>query len=217
MLPISKDYLQSVCEIRTADNRLLGTGILETIAEETLQIHQSSDILPTLHCDTFVNIHVLNKTLPSKSLVGKVFLSAPELIRIADVQNLTDFERRNFFRLKINISTQAYMIQEDVPAGQATQLFPVRVTDLSLSGCLIETKKKLEIGDRFVAALPITDVRISFNCEIRRKPKSEGRYSKYGCVFLENTNRQSDLLCKYIFEKQREQIKLARRSPDYSE
>lgn len=217
MLPISKDYLQSTCEIKTPENRLLGTGFLENLAEETIQIHQGSESLPTLHCDTFVNIHILNKALPSKSLVGKVFLSAPEMIRIIEVQNLTDFERRNFFRLKLNISTQAYIDQEDMQSEHAVQLFSIRVTDLSLSGCCIETKRKLEIGDRFVAALTLIDSRTSFNCEVRRKPKSEGRYSKYGCVFLNNTNRQSDLLCEYIFEKQREQIKLLRKNADYSE
>ncbi len=220
MLPISENYINSVCEIKTPENRLLGTGILEKITEEAIQICKKDDTLPTLHCDTFVNVHIRHSSLGSKILVGKVFLSTSEMIRIIDVQNLTDFERRNFFRLRVGISTQAYMIKsqnEATPAGTNAQLFPVKLTNLSLSGCFVESKKKLEIGDSFSMSLPLDGARITLNCEIRRKPKSEGRYSGYGCVFLELTNRQSDLLCQYIFNKQREQIKTARKSPDYSE
>ena len=215
MLPIPEKYLQSTCEIRTPENRLLGIGILEDLAKELIQIRKGHDFLPILHCNTFVNIHVLHETLEAKSLIGKVFLSTPELIRIIDVQNLTDFERRNFFRLKINIPSQAYMIKQDTSSERDVQLFSIRITNLSLSGCFIETKRKMEIGDRFVAALPLIDSRVSFNCEIRRNPKLDSRYNGYGCVFLENTNKQSDLLCQYIFEKQREQIKLIRKNPDY--
>lgn len=221
MLPISENYINSVCEIKTPENRLLGTGILEKITEEAIQICKDHDSLPTIHCDTFVNIHIRHKSLGSKSLVGKVFLSTSDMIRIIEVQNLTDFERRNFFRLKINISTQAYMTksqsQNEAASGTTAQLFPAKVTNLSLSGCFIETKKKLEIGDCFAVSIPLSGTRVTFNCEVRRKPKTEGRYSGYGCVFLDITNRQSDLLCQYIFDKQREQIKAARKSPDYSE
>lgn len=217
MLPISEDYIQSVCEVKTPEDRLLGTGMLENITEEAIQICKNHDSLPTLHCDTFVNIHVKNKALGAKNLVGKVFLSTSDMIRIIEVQNLTDFERRNFFRLKVSIPTQAYMTNGETPSEPATQLFSVKVTDLSLSGCFIETKRKLEIGDQVTVSIPLIGVRLSFNCEIRRKPTVEGRCKGYGCNFLDNTTRQADLLCQYIFEKQREQIRLARKSPDYLE
>ncbi len=217
MLPISKEYLQSTCEIKTPENRLLGTGILEDLAEETIQIHKASENLPILHCDTFVNIHIIHKNLASKSLVGKVFLSDSELIRIIEVQNLSDYERRNFFRLKVSIPTQAYMVHDNAPAEHPVQLFSIRVTNLSLSGCFIETKRKMELGDQFVASLPLASSRVSFTCRVQRKTKSEGRYGGYGCLFLDNTSRQADLLCQYIFEKQREQIRSARKTPDYLE
>lgn len=207
-LPIPEIYLHSVCEIRTPEGRLLCTGILQEMSSETIQLGRNNDILPTVHCDTLVNIHVLHKAMESKSLVGKVFLSTSDMMRIIDVQNLSDYERRNFFRLKVSMNTQAYMLQQS--GGEAVQLFPVRVTNLSLSGCFIETRKKLEMGNRIVVAFPLTNSRLSFTCQIQRMPKSDGHYNGYGCVFLEVTKRQSDLLCKYIFEKQREQIKNAR-------
>jgi PilZ domain. len=216
MLPIPENYLQSVCEIRTPEGRVICIGILEEMSDETIQIRKNAEILPILHCDTFVDIHVLHKTLESKSLVGKVYLSTPDMMRIIEVQNLSDFERRNFFRLKVSMDTQAYILpQGESEAAEAIQLFPVRVTDLSLSGCFLEAQKKLELGDRLVAAFPLTDSRLSFTCQVQRIPPSEGRYNGYGCMFVEMAKRQSDLLCTYIFEKQREQIKKSRSHLDF--
>ena len=216
MLPIPENYLQSVCEIRTPEGRVLCTGILEEMSDETIQICKHAEILPTLHCDTFVDIQVLHKTLESKLLVGKVYLSTSDMMRIVEVQNLSDFERRDFFRLKVSMNTQAYVLsQGESEAAEAVQLFPIRVTDLSLSGCFIETKKKLEPGDRLVAAFPLTNSRLSFTCQVQRTTPSESRYNGYGCMFLEMTKRQNDLLCTYIFEKQREQIKKSRSHLDF--
>lgn len=210
MHPITENYLQATCEVKTPDGRILGTGTLEKILDESIEIHRAQDILPTLHCDTLVNVHVIHKSLESKSLIGKVFLSTSDMMRIADVQNLSDFERRNFFRLKVNLQTQAYVTQQAAPSGEAVQLFPVKARDISLSGCFIESKRELKAGDKLVIALALSSARLSFNCEIKRVLKSDGAYIGYGCSFLDLTKRQTDLLCKFIFEKQREQIKKAR-------
>lgn len=204
-LPIPKDYLHSVCEVRTPLGRLLASGTLQEISPETIQIAPIEDQLPTLHCDTLVCVQVLHEKLEAKSLIGKVFLSTSEMMRLADVQNLSDFDRRNFFRLRVNMNTQAYLLNQG--AAESVQLFPVRVTDLSLSGCFVETKKKLETGNQIAVFFPLPSGQLSFICRIQRVPQTdEGLCNGYGCLFPEITKRQADLLCQYIFETQREQI-----------
>ncbi len=208
MLPLTKEYLHSTCEIISPQGQLICTGTLDDISQDTIQIGRQQDVLPILHCDTFVTIHVLGSSLESKSLVGKVYLSTDGMMRIIEVQNVSDFERRDFFRLKLRMPTQAYLLNQN--DAEAIQLFPVTLTDLSLGGCMIETKKELQVESRVVVALPLTDSRLSFTCQVQRVPEPDGPKLFYGCMFLEVSKRQSDLLCKFIFEKQREQIQQAR-------
>lgn len=210
MLPISETYLHSVCEIKTLESIPLGSGLLESVEEEAVQIVRSGGFLPTLTCNTLVNLHILHSSGENKTLIGKVYLSNPDLMRVVDVQNLSDYERRNFFRLKMSIHTQVYPILEENSKLGSIQPFPVKITDLSISGCFIQTKKKMELNHRFMLVFPLNGAKISFTCQVQRIDKPENKFNGYGCVFLNNTNRQNDLLCQYLFEQQRELIKRAR-------
>ncbi len=210
MQPISQQYLRSSCEIRTLDDKRLTTGTLNDFDEKDIKIGKGTDFLPTIHCGTLVKIIIKPDNLDMLDLIGKVYLSSPEMLQITNVQDQNDFERRNFFRLRLNLHTQAYPSQNDGSPIQPVEVFQIYVNDLSLSGFFIKTRKTLRIGDYFNATLPLADVRVSFICKVQRFQKANSRSNGYGCSFENNTNRQFDLLCKYIFEKQREQIRSAR-------
>jgi PilZ domain. len=211
MLPISQQYLKSKCEVRTIDGNLLTSGFLIAIEEDIVKIGREMDFLPTIHCGTLVKIHVSHPNLEVKDLIGKVFLSNSDLLKVSDVQNYDDFDRRGYFRLRLNLHTQAYPALGDGTPIQPVEIFQIYVSDLSLSGLFLKTRKTMEIGDCFIAVLPLTDARISFVCKVQRFEKVNSRSNGYGCSFENNTNRQFDLLCKYIFEKQREQIRSSRK------
>jgi c-di-GMP-binding flagellar brake protein YcgR len=211
MQPISHQYLRSRCEVRTLDDKWLTAGILSDSAEKEIRIGKGSEFLPTLHCGTLVKVVIKHDSLEMLELIGKVYLSSPEILQITNIQSQGDFERRNFFRLKLNLHTQAFSSQNDGTPIQPVELFQIYVSDLSLSGFFIKTRKVLEIGDYINATLPLSDVRVSFICKVQRFQKANSRSNGYGCSFENNTNRQFDLLCKYIFEKQREQIRSSRK------
>ena len=208
MLPISEQYLYSMCEIKTLSNKLITTGFLGDILHGAVQISNNTDTLPILHCNTPVKINIYNNTLGFKVLIGKVFLSTSDMMQITNIQSLADFERRNYFRLKVEISTQAYLIEENVPDME--HALDVIVTDLSLSGIFIATPEHFEAGQKFVTTLPLYDMSVPFRCQVQREQLVDYSHNGYGCAFLDSSNRQFDLLCNYIFDKQREQIKMAK-------
>lgn len=208
MLPIAKEYLYSPCEIKTLTNRLLATGSLGGILEDALQIVNNLDFLPTLHCNMQVKVSIYNSTLGFKVLVGKVFLSTSDMMQITDIQSLADFERRNFFRLDVSIAAKAFLINEDLSEDKDS--FDITVTDLSLSGIFIHTQQSLEAGHMFVTTLKLSELDISFRCQVQREQPVDFPYNGYGCAFCGSSNRHYDLLCKYIFEMQREQIKFSK-------
>ncbi|TQI65474.1 PilZ domain-containing protein [Clostridium sp. KNHs216] len=211
MYPLSEQYQHSPCEIKTLTNELLATGILSEIRKDSVKIQNSFDILPTLHCNMPVKINIYNESLGFKVLIGKVFLSTSEMMTITDLQSLAEFERRSFFRLKVSIPTRAFLLQEDSsPEEEETKLFGVTVTDLSLSGVFITTREYLDIGQSFIMTLDLYDMEVTFCCQVQRTEPVNYALNGYGCSFLDNSTRQFDLLCKFIFEMQREQIKNSR-------
>lgn len=208
MLPISEQYLYSTCEIESFSNKLITIGFLGNIREDGIQILNRSDVLPILHCNMPVKVNLNNKTLGFKVLVGKVFLSTKEMLQITDLQNLTDFDRRNFFRLKVEIETVAYLLHSDTPDTEHP--LPITVADLSLSGAFIATAEHLKLGQSFMVTLKLFDTPVPFRCQVEREQFVDYTHNGYGCAFLDSSPRQFDLLCSYIFDKQREQIKSLR-------
>ncbi|XOQ48726.1 MAG: Flagellar brake protein YcgR [Eubacteriales bacterium] len=209
MFPISTQYLHSPCEIRTISNELITTGSISDILHGAIQICNDFDNLPIIHCNTPVKMNIYNNTAGFKVLVGKVFLSTAELMQITDIQNLVDFEQRSFFRLKVTKKVKARLLPDKAAGETDSKEFDATITDLSLSGLFMNTTQKLEINQRFTVTLCLFGNRIPFNCKVERI-KGDPYMNGYGCSFLDNTTHQSDLLCRYLFELQREQIRIAR-------
>lgn len=209
MFPIPTQYLHSPCEIKTISNELLTTGSISDILHGAIQICNDFDVLPIVHCNTPVKINVYNNTVGFKVLVGRVFLSTSELMQITNIQNLIDFERRSFFRLKVTKKAKACLLPTETTEEIDTPEFEVTITDLSLSGLFINTERRLEINQPFIVTFPLYGNEIPFSCKVERE-KEVPHLNGYGCSFLDNTTHQFDLLCRYLFELQREQIKSSR-------
>ena len=209
MLPLSENYLLSPCEVKSLENIPILTGYLSKIREDGIQISGKTDELPILHCDTTVKISIFNSKLGFLVLMGRVYLSTPEIVRIVDVQSETDFEKRNFFRVRVDMAARAHLMRNDRGVGpQGDVSFTVRVQDLSLSGMFFLCGRPLDVEDQIVADLKLTDTVVSLPCRIVRKIKTEQAGTEgFGCEFLDSSGRQYDLLCKYLFDRQREQLR----------
>jgi hypothetical protein len=208
MLPIPEDYLRSPCEVKAMDNKPILTGYVGWIGENEIQIINQSEPLPVVHCNTTVRISIFNSALGFRVLVGKVYLSAPEFIRISDVQSLTDYEKRNFFRVSVEIEAEASPENEEGKVLENRPAIPISIKNLSLSGLYFISPQKLGIGDRLSVPLNLCDSAVSFSCRVVRKLVVErAQEDGYGCEFLNNSGPMGDLLCKYLFDRQREQIR----------
>ncbi len=210
MLPISEKYLFSPCEVRSMENSPILVGYISKFVEDEIQIASREDRLPLIHCNTTVKVSVMNSALGFKILIGKVYLSTDEFLRIVDVQSAMDYEKRNFFRVKVALETEAFRVKSNTKPGDvpsAGEPMRVMVRDISLSGLFFVSATSMDIGDGVVVRLSLYDAAESFLCKIVRKiPVEFGTEDGYGCEFLENSGRQFDLLCKYLFDCQREQI-----------
>lgn len=213
MLPISEKYLHSPCEVRTMENAPILIGYISDFVEDGIQIASREDRLPLIHCNTTVKISVMNSELGFKILVGKVYLSTEEFLRVVDVQSAMDYEKRNFFRVKVNVETDAFPVKAVSDTGAATSPAgdPIRVKlrDISLSGLFLVPDRSMNEGDQLIVNLDLYGTVVSLLCKIVRKfPVELGTEDGYGCEFLDNSGKQFDLLSKYLFDCQREQIQM---------
>lgn len=216
MLPISEKFLLSPCEVRSMENTPILVGTIEKFVEDGIQIISREDKLPLIHCSTTVKVSVMNSALGFKILIGRVYLSTGEFLRVVDLQTAADYEKRNFFRVKVRLQTEAFPVQAVAeppePADPASTLpvkgpVKVRLRDISLSGIFLTTGYAMEIGDQLIVKLDLYGSTISLLCRVVRKiPVELGTEDGYGCEFLNSSGRQFDLLCRYLYDCQREQI-----------
>lgn len=215
MLPISEQYLLSPCEVRSMENTPILVGYIGAFTRDGIQISPKEDRMPLIHCNTTVKVSVMNSTLGFRILIGRVYLSTESFLRVVDLQNVMDYEKRNFFRVRVSISTEAFPVPpvtetRDIshPTSQPVQ---IGIRDVSLSGMLFISSASLEIGDQLIVKLDLSGTVVSLLCKIVRKfPVELGTQDGYGCEFLDTTGKQFDLLCKYLFDCQREQIQIMR-------
>lgn len=215
MLPISEQYVRSPCEIKAMENVPILSGYIKGINDDGLVICGKTDDLPIIHCNTAVKVDIFNSILGFRVLVGVVFVSAKELLKVVDLQSVSDYEKRQFFRVRVEINTEVYKVDEETEDECREQRFPIKIRDLSLSGALFSSDSKygLQLDDRICINLVLYEKKTAILAKIVRLIKNDvDGMDNFGCEFLDNTGRQFDMLSRYLFDCQREQIQFLKQN-----
>ncbi|MEG1686621.1 MAG: PilZ domain-containing protein [Angelakisella sp.] len=212
MQALPKDYEWSVCEVKTMDNELLVAGYISQITDEYIQIGTyKGDRMPLLKFDLPLKISIHNAKKGFRVVAGTTYISTDEMLRVVNVDNLQDFERRVFFRVPVKIPAKLFKLTDgEVDPDKEPEEIPVMVENLSLSGLLFlpeNLERSFLMGDKFIVELPIANGKMNLNIRVCRYERIGNRPQKYGCEFFGYTQKQSDRLCGYIFEIEREMIK----------
>lgn len=220
MQPLPKDYELSVCEVKTLDNDLLIAGYISEVTDEYVQIGTlKGERLPLIRFDKPLKISIHNAKMGFRVLGGVCYLSTDEMLRVVNVDNLQDFERRSFFRVPVVISARMMRVPDEYDKThhelESPEEIPIDVNNISLSGLLftpVDTSRSFFMGDRFVIELPIDKVKMTLNIKVCRYEHYENKPKRYGCEFYGYTQKQSDKLCAYIFERERDMIRKKKNS-----
>lgn len=212
MQALSKAYELSVCEIKTLDNDLLVAGYINKITDEYLQIvSYKGERLPLLKFELPVKISVHNAKQGFRVLCGVVYISTDDILRIINVESLQDFERRAFFRVPVKMPAKLMQMPDEFDQiEEEPEEIPVLVENLSLSGLLftpVDLSRTFFLGDKFMVELGMPAGKLNFNIKVCRYEQYPDKPQKYGCEFYGYTQKQSDRLCSYIFEIERDMIR----------
>ena len=97
---LSKEYSGLGCEVTDLNNRLIATGYLDLVGDEA-EVRDTSGNLPILGLNTMVKISVRNSKVGTWVMTGRVYISDRSFLRITELKNCTESEKRRFFRLAV--------------------------------------------------------------------------------------------------------------------
>lgn len=207
MMPLPTEYKLSVCEVKSLENELLATGEISDVAQDYLQIGEKGHALPVLQYGAMVKVNIFNSSHGFRVLVGKVYLSSRKFIRLVEVSSLLDYERRNFFRVATSMKSTVRSVPsaESVEKGNPEES-EIHIKNISLGGVLFISKAQFQIDDLVSVYLKVNHPDKWLNCIVRRADEAEGGQFWCGCEFTNPTESQTNAICSYIFQIQREQI-----------
>ena len=168
MLAIPQEYSGSLCEVKSLSNDLLAVGRIIKIDQGALELASNdNERMPLLQYRMPVKMFVYNSQEGTRILVGIIYLSTDNFVRVDEVKPLQDFERRGAFRVNTNVSGRLSVLLSDeeqarfdaalaaaTPEDAEKMLLDssveVRVMDISLTGVRLQAPVKLQQGARYM-------------------------------------------------------------------
>lgn len=221
MLPISQVYAGSICEVKSMTNDFLSVGHIIKIDHGALELAAAADeFMQLLKYNLPVKLFVRNSKHADRILVGTVYLSTDNFLRVEEIRSLQDFERRGAFRVNSNNHGRMFRLMnateqkafneklEAAAPSEADELldstyFDVRVVDISLKGLRIVSPIKLSPREKYGIEFTPLDELMTFFVTVERIITHNDGSIQYGCSFYEIPERQIDMLCRDLFQLQR--------------
>lgn len=217
MILIPEGYVDSSCVIKTKKNDLLTMGTLRKIRDSYIDISDSRNEFPEINYNKLVKIEIYNSRLGFRVLIGNIYISTKNLLRIINLNEATNQEHREYFR--ITVSDEAFIYSTDpkavyVPAqsedGHQQEALCVSLVDISLGGVLVKVAEEMPIGEEFCIKIPAIGADVLYRCIVRRKVGFGNDDIGMGCEFQDMSVLQEDLLYRFILKRQNAQLKRVR-------
>ena len=206
-----KQYEGSICEVKTLKDMLLTSGRIEKIEEDTMEISDAPGPMPIIPYKTPVKIAMYNAVHGFKMMAGQVYISNKEYLKIVDILDFLDYERRQFFRVDIDASAELILPietdrDETEELNAKIEKLPVRMRNISLCGLMFETDREFKKGDKLTVLMPLyKNSEEELAVVVQRFYERDGK-NYYGAEILNLDGRVEQLLCAYLFAQQRMQI-----------
>lgn len=214
MVDLSGGYEGSSCVIKTRKNDLITLGVLSRIGNSYIDIGVTRNELPLIPYNLPVKVEVYNTKLGFRVVSGQVYLSTKNLTRIVELIEVTDDEKREYFRISCRDMAVLYNFQDknydDENGKPDINGMKVQLVDISLGGILFRGKDIFKVGDMFNIVFPTMGSSVLFACKVKRREVREKGEFGYGCEFQNMATQQEDMLYRYILRLQNQQLRRMR-------
>lgn len=202
---IDEEYRFANCELRTISNDLLTKGKIIKIGSDFLEISNELGSTSLNRYEKRVKVIINHAYLESKVIEGDLYIPTMEFFRVIDTKTIMEKEQRNFFRVNVNIDAVAGVGPR---GGGPIKKYPVIINDLSLNGALMITNTIIAQRAKIELTFEIDNNELIIDGQVVRcRLNSENMYC-YGVRFIDIDNSNSNLICQYLFKKQKEVIEI---------
>jgi hypothetical protein len=203
-LPLPEEYISSVCEVKTKGNDLIVTGAITDITPDYIEIADRTNAMLVVSLGLTVKINIINNRLGNRVLEGKSYVSTSHFLRVVELRSISNREQRLSFRVRTNIRGKISRVR-----GGGV---PMVVEDLSIGGARLRCSERFVKGDKLFVQFMLANLMMELPIIVRHvKTAENGSVEYYGVEFESLPEAQSDALCAYLFQRQREQIAQSRR------
>jgi len=202
---IAEEYRFANCELRTMGNDLLTKGKIIKIGTDFLEISNDLGSSSLARYEHKVKVVINHTYLESKVIEGILYIPTMEFFRVIDVKTLMEKEQRNFFRVNVNIEA---IVGVGPRGGGPIKRYPVVINDLSLNGTLMVCKAIIAQRSKIELTFEIDQKEIILDGQVVRcKLQTDNLYG-YGIRFIDVDDQSANLICQYLFKKQKEIIEI---------
>lgn len=217
MTILPEGYVESSCVIKTKKNALLTMGTLKKIRDKYIDISDTRNEFPEIAYNMLVKIEIYNSRLGFRVLIGNIYISSKKLLRIINLNEATNHEHREYFRITVydqvsiySLSTNLTYAASYIEEGEEDLGIKGELVDVSLGGILVKMKIELPTGTDFCIKIPTLGADILYKCIVRRQVEFSNGENGVGCEFLDMSVLQEDLLYRFILKNQNAQLKRVR-------
>ena len=198
MYDLSGKYVGSFAELTTMDNRLLTSGKVLLVGEDMVEVSNGFRSAAIRAIDDCVKLSIKSNRLPPIFLKGTIYLPNFDNFRLVNIDVLSENDNRNFFRLAVD--DDIYVTTAD------NQVVSSKMLDISLGGALIQSTARLIVGDQINVTIPNKNTNFEIKSTVLRALPHTESLTNYGISFSGITPKQSDMLCEFLFARQKEEI-----------
>lgn len=201
-----QDYIDSVCQVTTEDNRLLFVGQIDDydISTEQLTInpYREEETPKGVSYDTKVKINIKYR---GNIIIfhGEIAVQSENYWRIKIGDRIKFKEQRENFRQEIN--------SKGIVIKHGSQKIECIILNVSISGIAFSSEEVFAIGEQItidnVLLYEECERRYKFDCVVKRSFETNDGRICYGCEFKHISEADENNLCKDILYLQAKSMK----------
>jgi len=187
----------SRCTLSAGDRVL--DGYITSCAEGTLTMRTE----PGAGARTFrpgddVQVLVLDDVRGEVRYNGWVAMARTTAVQVDGLELTSTLQKRKVARVKIAQTCTGVVTSAEGDTRPVTFL----VLDISAHGVRISTSAEIAVGERVAFRFPTRDRVVPLDAEVLRSFRPEGRPIQYGCRFVGLSERDTDVMFRFVLQTQ---------------
>lgn len=203
MYQVDVKYEGANCKICTQQNEVLLVGKIHSILSDDIMIDTDSSTLMLHMADKHIKVQINHGEFENVMLKGEVEVVDTKLVRIKNIDLLSDRDQRQYERVYYNRVETLHV--NGGAGGMISMKFRSRVIDVSLGGALLESGLALPINRDAVLEIKHDEGEsLSLKGKIVRQVNSPNDNRRYGFKFNEVGGDDVQALGALLFKVQQE-------------